>query len=245
MTPPPPLTFNAWLRHDLIFEALEGLEIDSVLEIGAGGGAMGARLAERFDYVGLEPDPASFETARGRIEEPGLGRVVNGDATALPEGATFDLVCAFEVLEHIEDDADALRSWRTRIAPGGWLLLSVPAFQRRFGPWDDRVGHFRRYDPLDMRTLLLSTGFDVPVISTYGFPLGNALERSRNLVARSDRRRSDAMDERTAASGRSLQMPNALGQVSRAATAPFRWIQRGFTSGKHGTGLVVLAGRDA
>ncbi|HTG47149.1 MAG TPA: methyltransferase type 11, partial [Actinomycetota bacterium] len=120
-----------------------------------------------------------------------------------------------------------------------------PAFQRRFGPWDDRVGHYRRYDPLDMRTLLLSTGFDVPVISTYGFPLGNALERSRNLFARGDRRRADPMDERTAASGRSLQMPNALGRLSRVATAPFRWIQRGFTGGKHGTGLVVLAGRDA
>lgn len=241
---PPPLTFNAWLRFDLIERALEDLDVRCVLEIGAGGGAMGARLAERFDYVGLEPDPDSFATARERIVDPGLGRVLNGDLSALEAGETFDLVCAFEVLEHIEDDVEALTAWRARIRPGGWLLLSVPAGEDRFGPWDRRVGHYRRYDPLDMRTLLLSTGFVDPVVRVYGFPLGYVLEWSRNLIA--GRRTSDgSMDDRTAASGRSLQLPEGAGDLSRFATYPFRMFQRGFVDGRLGTGLVVLAERGA
>jgi SAM-dependent methyltransferase len=241
---PPPLTFNAWLRYDLIERALEDIDVRSVLEIGAGGGAMGARLAERFDYVGLEPDPDSFATARERIAAPGLGRVLNGDLSALEADETFDLVCAFEVLEHIEDDVEALTQWRERVRPGGWLLLSVPAYQRRFGPADVRVGHFRRYDPLDMRTLLLSTGFVDPVIAMYGFPLGYALEWSRNMMARRTLNGA-SVSERTAESGRWLQLPEGAANISRLATAPFRVAQRGFTDGRLGTGLVVLAGRGA
>ena len=162
---------------------------------------MGARLAERFDYIGLEPDPGSFARARKHIEEPGLGRVLNGDLSALEPDERFDLACAFEVLEHIEDDAAALMEWRAPIQQGGWLLLSVPAYQHRFGPADVRVGHFRRYDALDMRTLLLSTGFVDPVVGMYGFPLGHMLDRSRNIIA--GRWANDgSMSDRTAASGR-------------------------------------------
>ena len=238
---PPPLTFNAWLRYDLIRRSLEGLEVASVVEIGTGGGAMGARLAERYAYVGVEPDPDSFATAQARIEGTGLGRMVR-DLSDLDPGATFDLVCAFEVLEHIEHDDTALTEWCSLIRPGGWLVLSVPANADRFGAWDRRVGHYRRYDPLDMRALLLSTGFEDPLIHMYGFPLGYVLEWSRNAIAR--RSAHDAsMTERTAASGRSLQLPDWLGEAPRLATAPFRVLQRPFVDGQLGTGLVARARR--
>src|SRR4249920_3436634 len=106
----PPLTFNAWLRYDLIEDELDRAgRFDSILEIGTGEGAMGARLARRFTYVGVELDPRSFETARARIQDPGYGTVLQGDLSVLRPGQVFDIACAFEVLEHIEDDASALK----------------------------------------------------------------------------------------------------------------------------------------
>jgi SAM-dependent methyltransferase len=239
----PPLTLNAWLRHDLIWDILDGLGgVRSVLEIGAGEGAMGARLARRFSYVGLELDHRSFVKARARIGEPGLGRVLHGDLSALSSDEAFDLVCAFEVLEHIEDDAAALREWRGRLRPEGWLLVSVPAFQKRFGAHDRKAGHYRRYDPERVGDLLLSVGFAHPLIRTYGFPLGYLLQWTRDGIAGLGATRGSE-GELTSASGRWLQPPEGLSEVTRFITAPFRLLQRPFLDRRVGTGLVVLARR--
>jgi len=146
------------------------------------------------------------------------------------------------VLEHIEDDAGAVKEWAARLRPGGWLLLSVPAHQRRFGPWDELVGHFRRYDPAAMTTLLANCGFTDIAIRQYGFPLGFVLETGRNAVGR---RRvgaaaTQSVAQRTAGSGRLLQPSGARrGTAIRWGTAPFRVLQRAFPH--TGTGLVVRA----
>jgi hypothetical protein len=173
----------------------------------------------------------------------GRGEVRNAAVSDLGD-SQFDLICAFEVLEHIEDDAAALKEWADRLRPGGWLLLSVPAHQHRFGPADELVGHFRRYDPEAMSDLLASRGFTVVQMRQYGFPLGYLLEAGRNLIGR--RRLASASAtamsaaERTAGSGRLLQPSGgARGAAARWGTAPFRVLQRPFPN--TGTGLVVLA----
>ncbi len=235
-----PLTPNAWLRYDVIQRILPP-GITDVLEVGCGLGALGARLSQRYNYLGVEPDPTSFAVAQRRVSAAGSGEVRNVTLESLGD-ERFDLVCAFEVLEHIEDDATALKEWGARLRPGGWLLLSVPAHQRRFGPADEMAGHFRRYDPAAMEALLTSCGFGAIEIRQYGFPLGYLLEAGRNQVGR---RRvaapaSGSVAERTAGSGRLLQPSSArLGAAIRLGTAPFRVLQRPFTN--TGTGLVVLA----
>jgi SAM-dependent methyltransferase len=226
----PPLTPNAWLRWDVVRRLLDGLEdVERVLEVGAGEGALGARLARRYDYVGVEPDPVSRARARERVETI---------LEALPD-ESFDLLCAFEVLEHVEDDDAELRSWRDRLRPEGWLLLSVPAHEKRFGPADRRVGHFRRYEPEGLAALLIETGFESARLVTYGFPLGYALEAARHLLAR----RGEG--EGTAGSGRWLQPSDRLGWATSFGTAPFRLLQRPFARTRLGTGLVALARRAA
>ena len=235
----PPLTLNGWLRYDVAVRFLRELDIRSVLEIGAGEGALGARLAVRYEYVGLEPDARSFARARGRIER---GRLIEGDLSALEPGAVFDLVCAFEVLEHLQEDAAALREWRGRVRPGGWVLLSVPAFARRFATWDVKAGHRRRYERAQLADLLRSCGFEEPRIAAYGFPLGNMLERGRNAVAAFSRPKG-SLGERTAASGRQLQPPDWLAPATMIASSPFRLVQRRFADRDLGTGLVALARR--
>ena len=143
---PPPLAPRAWLRWDLVQRQVRALAPATCLELGCGQGAVGTRLARMCDYLGVEPDPTSFAVAGPRITAAG-GRVLRGDIDAVTPGSFFDLVCAFEVLEHLPDDVGALARWGRAVAPGGHLLLSVPAWQDRFGPWDEMVGHLRRYAP--------------------------------------------------------------------------------------------------
>ena len=233
----PPLPLNAWLRYDLAAHLLRRADgVRSVLEVGPGEGAIGARLAERYDYVGVEPD----ERACARANERTGGRVVCGDTGSLPRDATFDLVCAFEVLEHIADDGAMVRELRGRVRDGGWLLLSVPAHQRRYAAHDRMVGHYRRYDPAAIAALLERNGFASPVVLASGFPLGYLLEAARNVIGRLHGERGTP-EERTAMSGRALQPPAWLGAVTAAVTAPFRLLQRPFARTGWGTGLVVLA----
>lgn len=236
-----PLAPNAWLRYDLVRRMIPS-DVQDVLEIGCGMGAVGVRLAAQYRYLGLEPDPESFAVASERIARGGRGEVRNATAESLDPQNRFDLVCAFEVLEHIEDDAAALESWAKRVRPGGWLLLSVPAHQNRFSAHDELAGHFRRYESADLTALLEKTGFAQVELREYGMPLGFVLETARNTVGK--RRLAAApqasMEERTGGSARLLQPRGALyGSVARYGTAPFRYLQRGFP--RTGTGLVVRA----
>lgn len=236
-----PLTPNASLR----FAALEPLLPDGVadvLEIGCGQGAAAVRLAQRYRYLGLEPDQSSWSVARARLAAVGSGEVRNGTSAVLAQDQRFDAVCAFEVLEHIEDDAAAMRDWHSRLRPRGWLLLSVPAGRHRFGPADELVGHFRRYDAEQLTELLTRCGFTEITVRHYGFPLGYLLEFGRNRIAARRLRTgpTSTVAERTATSGRLLQPAGrARGAVIRWGTAPFLFAQRVFPG--TGTGLIVRA----
>lgn len=242
----PPLAPNAWLRWDVV-ERLLPPDARTVLEIGCGQGGFGARLAADRDYLGVEPDLRSWQTASARVAAVDRGEVRRGMADdVLEPGRQFDLVCAFEVLEHIEDDAAALAGWVERVRPGGWLLLSTPAFQARFGPSDQMAGHFRRYEPEQMKAVLEAAGLvDVKVI-VYGGPLGFVLEAARNAIGR--RRMRDAagsdgtvdaetMHELTSGSGRLFQPKGALGVLTQVGTAPFRAAQRH----RPGSGVCLVA----
>jgi SAM-dependent methyltransferase len=237
----PPLSPNAWLRWDLVSRRLPADAVD-VLEVGCGQGAMGARLAHRYPrYVGLEPDTASYAVAAARIASiGGRGEVRNGDLIALSSDETFDLVCAFEVIEHIEDDRDALSSWIKHLRPGGWLVLSTPADQHRFAAADVMAGHFRRYDPPVMAELLRDIGLTEVEVTRFGAPLGFALEAFRNAVGRrrNAREKGVPIAERTGGSGRLLQpRSRSMAYLTEYGTLPFRLLQRVLPD--RGVGLVA------
>lgn len=236
----PSLGAHAWLRYDVVDRLLPD-PAGRVLEVGCGLGAMGMRLALRAeDYLGLEPDADSAAVATRRIGAVGRGTVRVGDLSALDDEERFDTVCAFEVVEHLEDDAAALASWVDRLVPGGALLVSVPAFQRRFGAWDELAGHYRRYEPDVLAARMAEAGLvDVEVVA-YGAPLGFALERARHAIGRRRLRAaaSTSMAERTGGSARLLQPESAAaGMLTQAATLPFRRLQRAWPHA--GTGLVA------
>ena len=250
----PPLSPNGWLRWAVVSRLLPPPDRSlRVLEVGCGQGGFGARLAQRYDYVGVEPDATSSSVASRRLAEAGGGgEVRHGDLSTLRDDEAFDLVCAFEVIEHIEDDHDAMLSWADRAVPGGSVLLSTPAWQKRFGAADEMVGHFRRYDPPVLRDLLTGAGLvDVELVH-FGAPLGYLLEAGRNALGRrrlasavfasgpSASSATEVMAARSDASGRTLQPSTSLSATAaRLGTVPFRALQRAFPN--TGPGLVARA----
>jgi SAM-dependent methyltransferase len=237
----PPLSPRATLRWSVAGRLVDQLRPTSVLELGCGLGAVGVRLAKLARYTAAEPDERSWRTARDRIAPLG-GTVIHGDHTAV-EGGPFDVVCAFEVLEHIEDDAAALDQWLPLVRPGGHLLLSVPADPERFGPSDVLVGHYRRYTAEQLEERLARAGAVEVSVAHYGWPLGYLLDAVRDRLAA---RRIDAAaltaGERTHTSGRLFQpRTKVISTLIRAGVAPFVALQRARPG--HGPGLVALARR--
>lgn len=209
----PPLTGMGSLRWSIIRPVLERQRPTRVLEVGCGQGALGVRLAKYATYVGVDSDVRSCSVAAGRLASVG-GRVVQGTVDDVPDEAPFDLVCAFEVLEHIEDDVDALRSWLSRLAPSGTVIVSVPAWPSRFGAWDTTVGHLRRYAPADLAGVMGEAGCHSVESVLYGWPVAYVTENLRNAVARRSLHRAPTTsEERTARSGRYLQVGGLAGRV--------------------------------
>lgn len=235
--PSPPLSPNSRLRLDLINRALDRMEgVQSVVEVGCGQGGMAYRLASRFSYRGYEPDPQSHRVSAARVGD--RGQVTQSNLPSAPD-RQFDLLVAFEVIEHVEDDAGALASWAAWVRPGGHILLSTPANPRRFGPWDRAVGHYRRYTRDQLGSLLSQAGFQDLDIGIYGFPLGYVLEAVRNRLA--GRHPETSKGEATAGSGRALQPWAWQGRLIDWGTWPFRLVQRPLTRTELGTGWVVSA----
>ncbi|MFC6019631.1 class I SAM-dependent methyltransferase [Plantactinospora solaniradicis] len=175
----PPLPPRAALRWHVVRRIVAERRPGSILELGCGLGSVGTRLARMATYTAAEPDLRSFRVAHRRITPLG-GTVLNGDHRRVPASGRYDLVCAFEVLEHIADDAGALAEWLPLVRPDGHLLLSVPADPHRFGAWDTLVGHYRRYSAGQLRQRLLDAGATGVQVIHYGWPLGYLLDSVRD-----------------------------------------------------------------
>ena len=239
----PPLSPNAWLRWELIRRELAALQPRTVLELGMGQGALGSRLEEGRRYVGVEPDDRSRAVASERLSPQ--ARVL-ADASELAPDERFDLVCAFEVLEHIDDDHGALAHWARHLEPDGRVVLSVPAHQHRFGAADELVGHVRRYGRDDLERTARAAGLEPLRIDAVGFPLGHVLEWGRNLLAARKLRAGrspESVAARTASSGRTFQPPRWAGRVTQAATAPFRVLQLPFRRTRWAASWLIVARR--
>lgn len=108
--------------------------------------------------VGIESDPVLLEAAQQRGLEVEAG-ALPGDLPVLP--GPLDAVCLFDVLEHIEDDAQALAAVRGLLRPGGLLFITVPAYAWLWSAHDERLGHCRRYTAGRLRRAVEGAGFRV------------------------------------------------------------------------------------
>ncbi len=92
-----------------------------------------------------------------------------GLVTAIPcADAAFDFVCAFDIVEHVEDDHLALAELARVCEPNAMLLMSVPLHPEHWNAFDDFVGHRRRYVPAQLAPLLAAFGFVIERSAVYG-----------------------------------------------------------------------------
>ena len=100
-----------------------------------------------------------------------------GDARDLPFGdAAFGMVAAFDIIEHVDDDDGALSEISRVAMPGAALLLSAPLHPSYWTPFDDMVGHRRRYEPERLIAKLTEHGLVVERSAVYGMkPKSSAL----------------------------------------------------------------------
>jgi SAM-dependent methyltransferase len=139
--------------------------------------ALADRSPRRLEVApGLRPRLPLAGTVFVDLSAPAVNRLRAGGATALiglvaalplPDSA-FDLVCALDIVEHVDDDEGALAELSRVAAPDASLLVSVPLHASRWNAFDDFVGHRRRYEPREFVAKLAAHGFAVEQSGVFG-----------------------------------------------------------------------------
>ncbi|HMO50417.1 MAG TPA: class I SAM-dependent methyltransferase [Kiritimatiellia bacterium] len=162
------------ILRGLLARHLKWTEGTRVLEIGVGPGEnLYTLYPDTAAITGVEPDPANAAKADAR----GPIRVYCGTVENLPPevaNTSYDVVCLFDVLEHIQDDEGGLRIIRRLLKPGGAIVLSVPCYRWMWGLQDVVSLHYRRYTRSELVRKLQSAGLVVEratYFNTLLFPL--------------------------------------------------------------------------
>ena len=147
-------------RHDL-----------EMLDAGCGTGLMLQELAPLGSAEGVDISEEALQFCRKR----GLENVRNADVLHLPfESDHFDFVTALDVLEHLDEDARALREFRRVLKPGGRVFIFAPAHYWLWSLQDDVSRHKRRYVARTLRAAVESAGLEVErltYVSTFLLPV--------------------------------------------------------------------------
>jgi SAM-dependent methyltransferase len=155
-------------RRRIIRAELDRLALPAgarVLDAGCGSGRTLQELAAYGSEVcGIELEPEAAEVARSR----GNGEVRIGRLEELPyEDRSFDLITCLDVVEHTPDDRLALRELRRVCRPGGWLLVTVPAYPALWSLHDEANHHYRRYGRRTLGAAALEAGWLVRRMTSF------------------------------------------------------------------------------
>ncbi|HEX9954633.1 MAG TPA: class I SAM-dependent methyltransferase [Allosphingosinicella sp.] len=146
-----------------------------ILEIGCGTGH-NLEMLQRFGRAdGIEIDSAARTMAEQRLGRP-IGSAPLPQLTCVEDGA-YDLVALLDVLEHVEEDHEALESIARKLKPGGKILITVPAHPWMWSAHDEVNHHKRRYTRKGLRKVLLGAGLEIELLSWFNsllFPLAAA-----------------------------------------------------------------------
>lgn len=147
-----------------------------ILEVGCGTGGNFSVLKNYGDVTGLEPSPHAAKFLEKHddvvIKTGGL------PAEGLFEKESFDVIVAFDVVEHLKHEKECLSSLLQYLKPGGKFIVTVPAFKFLWSSHDISHHHFRRYSKPELKSLLKDNGLKITMLSYFNsllFPVGLSL----------------------------------------------------------------------
>ena len=167
-------------KREMVFRLLnslgflnEGRDNAIAADLGCGAGFTAKAFDSHYRMVGVDVSIDALQFCQGR----GLKRLcqINTERFSLPfKSESLHLVLALDVIEHLEDDAYALRECRRILKSDGKLIVTVPAFMALWSPWDEALGHRRRYTARDLAETAKKAGFQIDRLSYmffFSFPL--------------------------------------------------------------------------
>lgn len=189
---------NFWfrVRNKLILWALSKYcaGFSTMLEIGCGTGFVLTGIQNEYPRArlyGSEIFTAGLAVARSRLKAVEFMQM---DARHVPYVEEFDVIGAFDVLEHIEDDISVLGQMYQGLRPGGTVLLTVPQHDWLWSPVDDRACHVRRYAAQDLERKLRCAGFELVRSTSFVSTLLPLMYASR-LFKRSGKAETETMGD--------------------------------------------------
>lgn len=205
---------------------------DSMLEIGCGAGGVGRAIRSTFPRMRLTATELlvrGLEFARRRLPD---AQLLQMDAHRIPFDGEFDVIGAFDVIEHIDDDRGVLRAMHDAVKPGGGILITVPQHPSLWSPLDDFSRHRRRYTRRELRSKLESAGFRIRRMTSFVSILLPLLLASRRW-------------DRPFDPGRELRIPAALNRMLMAISTLERLFIAAGISFPAGGSLLAVAVRPA
>ena len=158
-----------------------------ILEIGCGTGHNLPMLAQFGDVDAIEIDPAARAIASERLGKP-VGDAPLPALPGVPRGH-YDLIAVLDVVEHIEDDVAALSAMRECLAPGGKIVIAVPAHQWMWSAHDVVNHHHRRYSKKTLLSALRKAGLRERGLTYFNsllFPLAAVARIAGRVTGRDD-----------------------------------------------------------
>jgi SAM-dependent methyltransferase len=226
------------LIYELVKKLCSGLQPGYlVLEVGCGTGNV-LKVLRKGCTTGLVVGMERHFDALPHAQRRSVGPLVQGDARKLPFGKPFDVLCMFDVLEHIPEERETLLSLREMLAPEGKLILTVPAHQFLWSHFDETAHHCRRYSPAQLSSILIDTGFGVDFLSQFmacTFPLVWVFRKIGSL-----RGRGNVEEARSLAMQEFRLVPGVNGILASLLELEALWVARGHRL-PLGTSLVVVA----
>jgi SAM-dependent methyltransferase len=143
-----------------------------ILDLGCGMGGMMEELSRHAEVLGTDISQEALAYCRNR----GYRSVFRASGPHLPlPDASLDVICAFDTLEHIPEEQETIRECFRLLKPGGYLFISVPAYQALYTHQDKIVHHQRRYTAGGLARKLTLGGFRVTRASYINFLLFPAI----------------------------------------------------------------------
>lgn len=150
-------------RRDAVRKLIHSLQVPhtaDILEIGCSAGPL-QQILKTDGYTSLTGiDISEKAIALARYRGVPNVSVMDGARLDFPD-ASFDLLLASDVLEHIEDEVQAVREWTRVLRPGGQMIVFVPAFQMLWTRHDEVNHHYRRYTAAHLRRVLQEAGLQL------------------------------------------------------------------------------------